>query len=273
MYEIDWNPIIFSIGALDVRWYGLMVVLAVAAVIGLALLEAKRIGFSQDVIWDAGLWAVVGGIVGSRVLHIIDQWEYYISHPDQFLNFAGLAVWGAVLGAAVAILVYGLIKKISFWQLGDLAAPGAILGQAIGRIGCVVNGCCYGLTCDLPISFVYTNPDSYAPHGIPLYPTQLFHIVWNVIGFGILWAVRKKLRPVGSLFLLWLIIFGLGDFVIRHYREGTPFMFGLPQAQVIDIAIIGVALPVMVIRIIRYYHNRPIVEEAEVKTSGQNPAD
>ena len=271
MFEIDWNPIIFSIGALDVRWYGLMVVLAVVAVIGFALLEAKRTGFSLDVIWDVGLWAVVGGILGSRLLHIIDQWEFYISHPDQFLNFAGLAVWGAVLGAGVAILIYGLIKKVSFWKLGDLAAPGAILGQAIGRVGCVVNGCCYGLTCDLPISVVYLNPNSYAPHGIPLYPTQIFHFIWNVIGFAILWAVRKKMKPVGSLFMLWLIIFSLGDFVIRFYRESTLFMFGLPQAQVIDIAIVAVALPVMIIRMVRYKKTGPIVEGAEVKTSGQNP--
>jgi phosphatidylglycerol:prolipoprotein diacylglycerol transferase len=271
MFEIDWNPIIFSIGSLDIRWYGLAVVMAVIAIIGITLLEARRTGVAQDVVWDAGLWAVVGGIVGSRVLHIIDQWGYYISHPDQLLNFAGLAVWGAVFGAGLALLIYCMVKKISFWKLGDLAVPGAILGQAIGRLGCVVNGCCYGLTCDLPISVVYLNPESYAPHGIPLYPTQIFHIIWNLIGFGVLWAVRKKIRPQGSLFLLWLVIFGLGDFFIRFYREGTPFMFGLPQAQVIDIAIVALALPVLVVRMIRYKKTGPIVEGAEVKTSGQNP--
>ena len=268
MFDIDWNPIIFSIGTLEIRWYGLMVVLAVVAIIGFALLEAKRTGFPQDVVWDVGLWAVVGGIVGSRLLHIIDRWDYYIYHPDQILNFAGLAVWGAVLGGAIAILIYGLVKKISFWQLGDLATPGAIMGQAIGRVGCLINGCCYGLTCELPFAVIYQNPSSFAPHGIPLYPTQLFHIIWNLIGFGVLWGLRKNLKPQGSLFLLWLIFFGAGDFVIRFFREGEPFLFGLPQAQVIDIAIMAIAIPLLIIRMVRYKAGKRAVEAAEVNKSG-----
>ncbi len=268
MFDIDWNPIIFSIGTLEIRWYGLMVVLAVIAIIGFALLEAKRTGFPQDVVWDVGLWAVVGGIVGSRLLHIIDRWDYYIYHPDQILNFAGLAVWGAVLGGAIAILIYGLVKKISFWQLGDLAAPGAIMGQAIGRVGCLINGCCYGLTCELPFAVIYQNPSSFAPHGIPLYPTQLFHIIWNLIGFGVLWGLRTNLKPQGSLFLLWLIFFGAGDFAIRFFREGEPFLFGLPQAQVIDIAIMAISIPLLIIRMVRYKAGKRAVEAAEVNKSG-----
>ena len=128
MFDIDWNPIIFSIGTLEIRWYGVMVVLAVIAVIGFSLLEAKRKGFSQDVVWDAGLWAVIGGIIGARLLHIIDKWEYYLNQPEQILNFGGLAIWGAVLGGLLAILIYCMVKKLSFWQAGDIAAPGAILG-------------------------------------------------------------------------------------------------------------------------------------------------
>ncbi|MDD5313223.1 MAG: prolipoprotein diacylglyceryl transferase [Dehalococcoidia bacterium] len=271
MFEIDWNPIIFSLGTLEVRWYGLMVVLAVIAVIGIALLEARRTGFPTDVIWDVGLWAVVGGILGARLLHIIDRWEYYIYHPDQLLNFAGLAIWGAVLGAFIAILIYVYVKKISFWQLGDIIAPGAIVGQAIGRVGCLVNGCCYGLTCELPISIIYLNPNSYAPHGIPLYPTQIFHIVWNMLGFGVLWMLRKRLKPLGSLFLLWLIIFSVGDFIVHIFREGEPFLFSLPQAQVIDIAILAVGVPLFVYRIVRYRTKKPDAIAEEVNTSGQNP--
>lgn len=272
MLDIDINPILLTLGPFEIRWYGVMVVLAVIAIISISLLEARRKKMEPDTVWDVALWGVIGGIIGARVLHIIDKWDYYFAHPEQFLNFAGLAVWGSVLGAIVALLIYCAVKKISFWVLGDLVAPGAIMGQAIGRVGCVINGCCYGLPCELPIAVIYLNPDSYAPQGVPLYPTQIFHIVWNLAGFGALWLLRKKLRLDGALFLVWLIIFGAGDFVIRFFREGEPFLFNLPQAQFIDIAIIVVAAILLAVKYARYKKPLPAAEAGDVNKNGQNPA-
>jgi phosphatidylglycerol---prolipoprotein diacylglyceryl transferase len=270
MLDIDWNPIIFSLGTFEVRWYGVMVVLAIVAAIGISLLEAKRKGISQDIIWDIGLWAVIGGIVGARLFHVIDNWNYYLIHPEQLLNFAGLAIWGAVFGGLVAIFIYCLVKKISFWQLGDVIAPGAILGQAIGRVGCLANGCCYGLTCDLPIAVVYQNPNALAPLGVPIYPTQVFHIIWNLLGFGVLLLLRKRVKPVGALFLIWLIFFGAGDYVIRLFRETTPFLFNLPEAQVIDIPIVLIAVVLLIIKYVRYKPEDPCVVDTEPSKNGQN---
>lgn len=267
MFDIDWNPVLLTIGTLEIRWYGVLVVLAVIAVIALSLVEARRRGISQDVVWDAALWAVVGGIIGARLLHIIDKWQYYLYHPEQLLNFAGLAIWGAVLGGLAAILIYCLVKKISFWLLGDIAAPGAILGQTIGRVGCLVNGCCFGLTCELPIAVIYSNPSSYAPIGVPIYPTQLFHIIWDLAGFVVLWLLRKKLRPEGTLFLLWLIFFGTGDFIIRFFRESEPFLFNLPQAQVIDILIVVAAAVALVVRYVVYRRAQRQAVKSEVSKS------
>ncbi|MDD5647524.1 MAG: prolipoprotein diacylglyceryl transferase [Dehalococcoidia bacterium] len=267
MFDIDWNPVILNIGTLEIRWYGVLVVLAVIAVIALSLVEARRRGIAQDVIWDVALWAVVGGIIGARLLHIIDRWQYYLYHPEQLLNFAGLAIWGAMLGGLAAILIFCLVKKMSFWLLGDIAAPGAILGQAIGRLGCLVNGCCYGLTCELPIAVIYSNPNSYAPIGVPIYPTQLFHIVWDLAGFAVLWSLRKKLRPEGTLFLLWLIFFGMGDFVIRFFRESEPFLFNLPQAQVIDILIVVAAVITLIVRYAMYRKAKQPMAGTEVSKS------
>ncbi len=266
MFDINWNPILFSIGSLEVRWYGVMVVLAVVAIIGITILEARRTKFPVDQIWDIGLWGVIGGIIGARLLHVIDRWQYYITHPDQLLNFAGLAVWGAVLGAGLAVLIYCWVKKISFWWLGDIVAPGAIMGQAIGRVGCLINGCCYGETCELPIAIVYQNPNSYAPQGVPLYPTQIFHLAWNVIGFVMLWLLRKRLKPQGTLFLLYLVIFAAGDFVIRFFRgDTTPFLFNLPEAQVVDIPFIVVALALLIIRVVRYKRSASVAAQAGEK--------
>jgi phosphatidylglycerol:prolipoprotein diacylglycerol transferase len=124
------------------------------------------------------------------------------------------------------------------------------------------------LTCDLPIAIFYENADSYAPHGVPLYPTQIFHIIWNVIGFVLLWLLRKKLKPQGALFLLWLIFFSIGDFIVHLYREGDIFMFNLQQAQVVDISIFTVAVVLLIMRIIM---SRKPAPAAAPNTNGQNP--
>lgn len=256
MITIGIDPVAFSLGAIEVRWYGIMVVLAIVAIIAITLLEAKRVGISEDHIYNVGLWAIIGGVVVSRVVHVIDRWEYYIAHPEQIIGFEGLAVYGAVLGALLATLIYAWVKKLSFWQLGDIIAPGAILGQAIGRIGCLINGCCYGLM--NPPSWagaiVYTHDNHMlvgTPVGVPLYPTQIYHFVWNLIAFAILWQWRRRLKPHGVLFLSYLALYAIGDLGIRFVREGEPFLFGMQQAQLIGIIILLITVPWLVTKMLR----------------------
>ena len=274
MIEIDINPVAFSIGPFVVRWYGVMLVLAVAMVIFIALREAKRVGISEEHIYSISLWAIIGGIVGSRLFHVIDQWQYYIAHPWQIIGFEGLTVYGAVIGAVLAMLIYTWINKFSFWQIGDIVAPGAIVGQAIGRVGCLINGCCYGLVCDLPWSIVYGNPSSYARVGIPVHPTQIYHIIWNLAGFAVLWLLRKRLKPEGSVFLLWLSLYAAGDLTIRLFREGEPFLFGMQQAQLIGVAILVVTVPLLAVRMWRA-RSRTLVTEphGEVSQTEQSRGD
>jgi len=262
MITININPVAFSIGAFEVRWYGIMVVLAVVAVIAIALREAKRVGLAEDHIYSVGLWGIIGGIIVSRLLHVIDKWGYYMAHPGQIIGFEGLTVYGAVLGALLAVLIYCWVKKISFWLLGDVIAPGAILGQAVGRIGCLMNGCCYGLPTSLPWGVVYTNPGSYCPLDETFQPTQIYHLIWNLIGFGILWSLRRRLKPQGSLFLLYLALYAAGDLSIRFVRVGEPFrsgmFFNMQQAQLIGIIILVVTVPWLVVRMWRARAQAPV---------------
>ncbi len=251
MIDININPIAFSLGAFEIRWYGIMVVLAVIAIIGISLLEAKRVGIADDHIYSLGAYAVIGGIVFSRVIHVIDKWDYYIAHPMQIFNFEGLAVYGAVIGVVLAIIIYCLAKKLSIWLIADIISPGALVGMAIGRIGCVLNGCCYGLTTSLPWAVEYTCPDSYAPLGVPLHPTQIYHIIWNLIAFAVLWSLRRRLKPRGSVFLLYLAFYAAGDLIIRTFREGEPFLFGLQQAQLIGIIVLVITVPWLIVRMLR----------------------
>jgi len=252
MIHIDINPIAFAIGPFEIRWYGIMVVLAVVAIIGITLLEAKRVGIAEDHIYSLGAWAVVGGVIFSRVIHVIDKWDYYIANPRQILAFEGLAVYGAVIGVILAIVIYCLVKKLSIWLIADLVSPGALVGMAIGRVGCVLNGCCFGLTTSLPWAVEYTCPTSYAPLGVPLHPTQLYHIIWNLLAFGVLWALRRRLKPQGSVFLIYLAFYAAGDLLIRFVREGDIFLFGLQQAQLIGIIMLVVTIPLLLVRMWLY---------------------
>lgn len=274
MIQIDISPIAFSIGPLEVRWYGIMVVLAVIAIIAITLLEAKRVGVAEDHIYSLGAWAVVGGVVFSRVIHVIDKWDYYVANPGQIVTFEGLAVYGAVLGVIVAIIIYCLVKELpwltadtltsariwyfikrwlaSVLRFADIISPGALVGMAIGRVGCVFNGCCYGLTTSFPWAVEYTCPTSYAPLGVPLHPTQIYHIIWNLAAFGVLWALRRQLKPQGSVFLIYLAFYAAGDLLIRFVRDGDPFLFGLQQAQVIGILMLVITIPLLIVRMWLY---------------------
>jgi phosphatidylglycerol---prolipoprotein diacylglyceryl transferase len=255
------NPVAFNIGPVDIRWYGIMVVLAVVAIVAITLVEARRMKVVSDHVYGFAAWAIISGIFFARVFHIIDHWSYYMQNPGQIVGFEGVAVYGAVFGVLLAIGLYCYFKKLSVWQIGDMVSPGALVGMAIGRVGCVLNGCCYGLPNNSAISITYTNPASYAPINVAMYPTQEFHIIWDLMAFGIVWALRKKIKPQGSILLLYLALYSAGDLTIRMFREGTPFMFGLQEAQLIGIAGLLITVPWLVIRMVRY--NRKAVVETE----------
>jgi phosphatidylglycerol---prolipoprotein diacylglyceryl transferase len=239
-----------------------MVVLAVIAVILLALQEAKRLRIPQEDIYNIAIWAIVGGIIFARLFHVVDRWDYYIQNPSQiFTNFEGVAIYGAVFGVVLAFVVYSLVKKLSIWKVADAIAPGALVGMAIGRVGCLLNGCCYGLDSDAFCSITYTNSFSYGPVGTSVLPTQLFHIIWNMVAFGFIWAFRKKFKPAGTTFLLYLAIYAAGDLTIRFFREGTPFLFGMQEAQVIGILILVITIPLMLYRIFKARGKPEVTEE------------
>lgn len=265
MFSIDINPIAFSLGAVEIRWYGIMVVLAVIAIVAISLLEAKRLGISQEDMYNIAVWAIIAGVLMSRIVHIIDQWDYYMAHPLAIFSFEGVAVYGAVIGALLAIIIYCLVKKLSIWLVGDMVSPGALVGMAIGRVGCLLNGCCYGLTTDSACAITYSNPNTFAPLNTPVLPTQIFHIIWNMVAFAIIWVFRKRLKPKGTTLLLYLAIYAAGDLTIRFFRDGSPFLFGMQQAQVIGIVVLVVTVPWLIFRMVRYRKNTPAETEAQAE--------
>jgi phosphatidylglycerol:prolipoprotein diacylglycerol transferase len=246
MITIGIDPIAITIGPVDIRWYGIFIVLAVIAVLLWTIRETKRgATLSYDTIFTAALVGIPSGLVISRLFHVIDRWGYYSQNPGQIIGSSGLTIYGAVLGAALAIWIYSKASKTQFGYMADLMAPGIALAQAIGRIGCTINGCCYGLPTSLPWGIVYTNPATHAPLGLQVHPTQIYELIFCLIIFGILLRLKGRFTPNGSLFLIYLSLYSLWRFGIDFLREGTPFLPGLHQAQVIALVALATTISLL----------------------------
>ncbi len=249
MIEIGIDPVAFTIGSVEFRWYGIMIALGVLVLVLWTLWQVRKgANLSYNTVLTAAIVGIPSGVIFSRLLHVIDRWDYYVQNPGQIIGGEGLTIYGAVLGAALAIWVYSKFSDFRFAYAADLVAPGIILAQAIGRVGCTINGCCYGTATSLPWAVAYTHPDSIAFGVGAVHPTQVYEIIFLMILFEVLLKLRGRLKPEGSLFLVYLGGYSLWRFGIGFIREGTPFLFSLHQAQVIALVVLAIVIPLFVYR-------------------------
>ncbi len=245
MIDININPIAFF----NVRWYGIFIALAIVAIILWTLWQVRKgAKISYDTVFTAALVGIPSAIVLSRLFHVIDLWEHYSQNPGQIIGGGGLSAYGAILGAALGVWIYSRFSKLQFGYLADVVAPSIILAQAIGRVGCTINGCCYGTPTSLPWGIVYTHPNSLAPLGITVHPTTVYELIYNVLVFGALVKLRGRFKPDGSLFLIYLSLYSLWRLSTDFMRVGTPFLFSLHQAQVIAIIVLAITIPLLALR-------------------------
>ncbi|MGA2670460.1 MAG: prolipoprotein diacylglyceryl transferase [Dehalococcoidia bacterium] len=280
MLTINVNPVAFTIGSLPIRWYGIMVAIGVASLLVIMLREAKRLGIERD-IYSIFFCCILGGLIGGRLGYVIWDWQYFVANPRAIIGFQGLAQSGMIVGIIVTALIYMGVTKMRFSTLltmGDAVAVGAPLALAIGRIGCTLNGCCYGQPSPFhffPLAIIYTPRDTISPQywNVPLYPTQIYHLLWNLIVFAIVWRLRGKFKPEGSLFFFFLCVFAIGDFSLRFLRAEEPWLWGLRQAQFIDLAILAIFLPWLIIRLRRSQKQALVAESATEAGPEQNRGD
>jgi phosphatidylglycerol:prolipoprotein diacylglycerol transferase len=267
MLTVSVNPIALTIGSLQIRWYGIMMATAVAVLLVVMVREAKRRGIRQN-IYGIFFSGVVGGIIGGRLAYVIYDWPHFAAHPLDVFGFWGMAQNGMIVGVIAAALIYMGVTRMRFpmlLSLGDVLAVGAPLGLAIARIGCTINGCCYAQTSpfnSFPLAMTYTPRDTVPPEywGVPLYPGTIYHLVWGLIVFGIVWRFRGTFKSEGSLLFFFICVFAAGDFFIRFIRVDEPVLWGLHQAQVLDLAAVMIFLPWLIMKL-RRLHKQTLVAE------------
>lgn len=249
--NIGLDPVIFSLGGLEFRWYSLAIMTAIVIGSGFVGREFRRKGLDDTNFSSIAIWAIASGIAGARLFHVVDNADRYMNDPASLLDFqaGGLAIYGAVVGGFIGVIIACRIYRLPPLRVIDAVAPGLVLAQGIGRFGCIVNGDAWGAKTDSPFAFVYTNPDSFIPNrllNVPTHPYPIYDMVMNFAIFGLLLWLRKKSLPPGWLFATFAGIYAFGRFFISFVREERVWVWGLQEAQVISLAAVIIAAVALV---------------------------
>jgi phosphatidylglycerol:prolipoprotein diacylglycerol transferase len=195
--------------------------IVVSFLVGMWLVRkrAKLYGFNPDKVLDMGFWALIAGVLGARIAFILQELPYYLKHQNELfsLQFSGLTSFGGEILAVIAIVLWAKRNKYGIVPILDLAAPGYVLGYAIGRIGCFLNGCCYGGVCSPNLPWGVHFADAQGLH----HPAQLYDTLMNLVALGILLMAEKRKLLSGRLAALTLILHGAARFIYEFWRAGT----------------------------------------------------
>ena len=241
------HPIAFQFGDFTVHWYGVMVALAFVVGLWTASRRGLRSGFAPEKILDLGPWLIIGGLLGARILYVATYWrEEFADKPLAeifMIQHGGLVFYGGFIGASLACIGYARFRRLPLWKLADVLAPSLALGYAFGRIGCLLNGCCYGRVCTLPWAIHF--PDSHETHGLALHPTQLYDTFLNLGLYAFLaWWFRRKTFD-GQIFAVYLLCYAFTRSFVEYFRgdySTSHLHGGLTPAHWISIFTLSVGL-------------------------------
>lgn len=235
---ISLDPILLEIGGVPIlRWYSLAITTAIFAAIWLIASEFHRKHIDTSNYGGIAAWTIVLGIIGARLFHVADRWGYYQDNLGQIIQVweGGLAIWGAVILGFVGVIIGCWQYNLPTLKVIDAITPGLLLGQAIGRLGNIVNGDAWGAPTDGPVAFIYTNPESYIPNdllGVPTHPYPLYDMALNLAVLALVLWLRKKPLPNGALFCVYLVAYGIGRYFIHGwFRQEQIWVFNMQQAQ------------------------------------------
>ncbi len=239
----------FQLGPIFIRYYGIILMFGTLAGGWLAAREAKRREHDPELVWDMLIWLIIGGVVGARLWHVFTPSPsaiaegrttlFYLTHPFDLINLrnGGLGIPGAVIGGALVLFFYSRKRDLNFSEWADIAAPGLALGQAIGRWGNFINQEIYGAPTDLPWK-IFIEP-LYRLSGFETqeyyHPLFLYESLWNLMNMALLiWLMRRFRERLkhGDIFLIYLIIYPFGRFLLDFLRLDAAMLGGINANQI-----------------------------------------
>ncbi len=238
-------PILFNAGNITIYAYGTFLAIALFAGLYMGRLEFKRRDIDPDLAYDLALAIALGGIIGARLFFVIGHWDYYSVHLVELIQLqkGGLVYYGGFFGGALAVYLVVRRKKIELLKVADgLAAPIA-LGLAIGRIGCLLNGCCYGLVTSLPIGIAFD--------GVVRQPTQLYSLFFNLTLFAIVFFVLEKrevFKKPGNLFIAYVGMYSFGRFWLEFLRTSQRLLNYFTFSQLLSAVLFTICLVFLITR-------------------------
>ncbi len=228
------------------RWYGLMYAVGIAAGLFVASRLARERGLSEDDIWTAVWPSIIAGLIGARLYFVVQQpLELYLAEPWRIVATweGGMAFYGAIFGVVLALLFVSRVYRIPLWTMLDVGSIFAVVGQAFGRIGNIINGDIVGPPTTQPWGFVYAHPHSFvSDHTLAYEPAAVYELLFNIAFFALLWPLRNRFSRQGMLFVVYLIGYSVGQFLLFFLRTEPLVAFGLKQAQVTALVVLVVAL-------------------------------
>ena len=262
MIEIDINPYIIG----GISWHGLFTALGVAfAVFGVARLGRNH-SIDPQIVYSCAMWAIPGGIVGSRIVHVIDNWDFYANNPERifFIWSGGVGLFGALLGGTITGVAWAFLNRQPIGKLADLAAPMMLVAQAIGRFGDIINGEHFSKITSLPWAWVHTHPDwpglGAAKSAIPLdkdglqvgyHPAVAYEMVADIVLFFFILRLVGRIKPDGMVMISYLALYSMIRFVVQFSRDDPQRVGFLQQAHIIALIVMAVTVVLGIIQISR----------------------
>jgi phosphatidylglycerol:prolipoprotein diacylglycerol transferase len=246
------GPILLDLGLITIRWYGLLIAIAVLIGVSFSQFLASRRQIDPNLIGDLAIWLVIAAIPCARLYYVIFQWHEYAQNPEDIIAIwkGGIAIHGAILGGILATTIFAKLNRVSVWQLTDLLVPSLALGQAIGRWGNFFNSEAFGRPTNVPWKLYI--PSAQRPIGYQQYeffhPTFLYESIWNLLVFGLLvFLFFRGLNhfnrlKIGSLTLIYLIAYSLGRLWIEGLRMDSLMLGPLKMAQVVSFTAIALGI-------------------------------
>jgi phosphatidylglycerol:prolipoprotein diacylglycerol transferase len=244
------HPILFEIGTWPVYTYGVLLAAAYLAGLQLAVVRARRAGLDAGRVMDLGIYLIIAALVGAKLMLVFVEWDTFRSDPREL--FSLVRVGGVFYGGLIFAFIVGLALvrryRLPVWATADMYAPGIALGHVIGRLGCLLAGCCYGRPSDVAWAITFTHPvardNAGTPLDTPLHPTQLYDAGAELAILVALLATERKGRPfAGRTFWLYILLYAISRFIVEFYR-GDPRgeALGLSTSQLVSVALVPVSL-------------------------------